>query len=1004
MSRTGFGQNLGIWKLEEISNGDDRDDSYSEMALDLNQNSDDDENNPATDIKSGTYPLGVYKSYVHTWKQTDAFRELYQNWKDALVVSFDLDPRNFNKRAGTVELANFNSRLEMSHLSLGGTTMRGVEDNRCAGTHGEGFKLAALVMHRNNHARSSIPMYHTIHGNLILDKSFKTHVYLKGLRLGNGSQDGKKYAFSYNFSKGEVNRGRERLISPKEEGKMVAKIWEEATHDDDILQHYMPLFDQESSPPADIAFAETFASKVTARRIWRNMQQSSLKAFFFYSPKDDSNGPIDGRSQRKIILSDLEKKPKKVPRVLWKILRKHSLVRTPEEEVVTLFSSLLRATLELHSAPSRIIVVPVKAQGTGINLFYRDSPPMLLVHEKCFDFDTAHEEGIFSLSSLARDKLDDISEFLCGHVVEDLFDLAISHLLEPLQLDHAEVASLRKQARSCIRQTPQGVQVAKTGNAGELSASWTMNEDRTLPKKLRARQSAKSYYMMGDVDDVPNPCGCQHQAVPQKTYKVRDAKSWRIWHKEELPQIASSIFRTTASSQNGQEQRPCVSTRRLTDSTLFCPQLTFTFERDTYVQIRMRSREGIREHWLVAMIYQVHSGTEGCPVQAPHITATIYSFMNSKSLLGHADREMEEDELGRLSREVILHFSDFEAMGTRYDAQAIRTEDIAEARTVANTFEVVRRRRSPGYDDVDAHRGWREHDHTASFDFDKERSFTWRVRNPQCEVFDGSQEQIAHDIAEGGLYQPTSVERIWKPRGSYPLVTLAAGESEDFRLNPSKNIIMPSVEKFLRPLEITNQLRGDFTVLQMPASLLHAATADRLFESILYCQEQKTIGRLAFQNPRIPPEDGRGRFVCSLSDVDFGCDDDMSRMEVNNDDEKHKNIYNHATGTPGSRYGKPVDMNSHAVVPLSPVRGDKLTVRELARLQGFKDDFIFYGNVDKHQYPEVLGPQPPAVSKAIVEIIRLVTSLSKNIQAVDGGGPLNGGGRASKRPRLEEEE
>lgn len=45
-------------------------------------------------------------------------------------------------------------------------------------------------------------------------------------------------------------------------------------------------------------------------------------------------------------------------------------------------------------------------------------------------------------------------------------------------------------------------------------------------------------------------------------------------------------------------------------------------------------------------------------------------------------------------------------------------------------------------------------------------------------------------------------------------------------------------------------------------------------------------------------------------------------------------------------------------------RGDLLTVRELARLQGFPDDFVFYGSKER-QYEQVLEAFPPPVAKAI---------------------------------------
>lgn len=51
-----------------------------------------------------------------------------------------------------------------------------------------------------------------------------------------------------------------------------------------------------------------------------------------------------------------------------------------------------------------------------------------------------------------------------------------------------------------------------------------------------------------------------------------------------------------------------------------------------------------------------------------------------------------------------------------------------------------------------------------------------------------------------------------------------------------------------------------------------------------------------------------------------------------------------------------------------------LTVREIARLQGFDDDCVFYGS-RAVQYVDVLNAIPPAVSKKIAEsIVRFIRS------------------------------
>lgn len=56
----------------------------------------------------------------------------------------------FNKRGGNVEVTNFKAKLERKHLDLGETSKWGRKNQ--AGCHGEGFKLAALVMLRNGHS------------------------------------------------------------------------------------------------------------------------------------------------------------------------------------------------------------------------------------------------------------------------------------------------------------------------------------------------------------------------------------------------------------------------------------------------------------------------------------------------------------------------------------------------------------------------------------------------------------------------------------------------------------------------------------------------------------------------------------------------------------------------------------------------------------------------------------------------------------------------------------
>ncbi|KAJ5938489.1 hypothetical protein N7466_001623 [Penicillium verhagenii] len=132
-----------------------------------------------------TVSFGISPSYVKDWDTTDAFRELYQNWKDAILERFQLDRRDFKlhfedgkdhfsiigssasgdhadlqargliqneKKTGRVILTNASTQLPVESLIMGHTTKAG--DQRLSSSHGEGLKLAALVMNRHQYKMS----------------------------------------------------------------------------------------------------------------------------------------------------------------------------------------------------------------------------------------------------------------------------------------------------------------------------------------------------------------------------------------------------------------------------------------------------------------------------------------------------------------------------------------------------------------------------------------------------------------------------------------------------------------------------------------------------------------------------------------------------------------------------------------------------------------------------------------------------------------------------------
>lgn len=151
----------------------------------------------ATQPAQQTIPIAMPIAYVKDWDTANAFRELYQNWyvttfpvgyllrqsrKDAIVQRFHLDRLDFKpffedkrdcfsiivpgvsvangqrqvlgfikyeKKIGRVTLANACMQLPVESLVMGLTS----KDNQdhLAGSHGEGLKAAALVMHREGY-------------------------------------------------------------------------------------------------------------------------------------------------------------------------------------------------------------------------------------------------------------------------------------------------------------------------------------------------------------------------------------------------------------------------------------------------------------------------------------------------------------------------------------------------------------------------------------------------------------------------------------------------------------------------------------------------------------------------------------------------------------------------------------------------------------------------------------------------------------------------------------
>lgn len=87
----------------------------------------------------------------------ETFKPIFQNTTTEIPVAVRrpspaddlLGFMRFRRKTGDLEITNFDAQLQREKPELGGTTKKG--QINLAGTHGEGFKIAALDMRRTNH-------------------------------------------------------------------------------------------------------------------------------------------------------------------------------------------------------------------------------------------------------------------------------------------------------------------------------------------------------------------------------------------------------------------------------------------------------------------------------------------------------------------------------------------------------------------------------------------------------------------------------------------------------------------------------------------------------------------------------------------------------------------------------------------------------------------------------------------------------------------------------------
>lgn len=91
------------------------------------------------------YELTISTGYVPDWTYVEAVRELFQNAIDNERVNPE-NKMSIYHNGTTLEISNKTSKLTLDSLLLGSSTKR--DDDRTIGQHGEGYKIAFMVLLR----------------------------------------------------------------------------------------------------------------------------------------------------------------------------------------------------------------------------------------------------------------------------------------------------------------------------------------------------------------------------------------------------------------------------------------------------------------------------------------------------------------------------------------------------------------------------------------------------------------------------------------------------------------------------------------------------------------------------------------------------------------------------------------------------------------------------------------------------------------------------------------
>ncbi|CAJ2509903.1 Uu.00g058030.m01.CDS01 [Anthostomella pinea] len=367
-----------------------------------------------------TIRSAITSNYATQWGAVEAFRELVQNWRDGIIKSFKIYECDFhvtleenddeivykavgpksqrrksqgtqeclgyirwhrNEGAGIVEITNRQATLQSWHLDMGGSSKQ--NDSHQAGSHGEGLKVALLILSllpiapapnedvqffvggntpgrdENGYPTQRIEVtkdkfrewtkaalflqtipdeeiVRTKLGDLIIDARFSGNIYLKGLLLKEckGSKSasiaGKKIMYGYSFASGVTNREIESMAGADDESRAILNIWNLALTDPskppDLVNKLHEMLDSDNPEYADVARAETFIHSGTREHIKKYLLSEKFEGKWFYTAKEKNQ---NRRVEQ--VVQGLGREPLMLKDSYWLIMKAAGL-RTADEE------------------------------------------------------------------------------------------------------------------------------------------------------------------------------------------------------------------------------------------------------------------------------------------------------------------------------------------------------------------------------------------------------------------------------------------------------------------------------------------------------------------------------------------------------------------------------------------------------------------------------------------------------------------------------------------------